>query len=162
MRRHQMIVVRVRQAADQRILMGARGKTRQVFTNLSTRDRSGNRIELTPNLIWGVRFHVERVMMADCSRAEDNDQRLRTRCCDGGQRFGSRCSSRDERIQTQSHQPGIPHLQQVAARGRSDAIDRSCCAACRHAVRFGIRNQAGQMAGAEIPASAFYTVRGRQ
>ena len=83
MRRHQMIVVFVRQASNQRILVGARCKTRQVFTNLSSRDRSGNRIELTPNLIWGVRFHVEGVMMADRSRAEDNDQRLRTRCCHG-------------------------------------------------------------------------------
>ena len=80
MRRHQMIVVFVRQASDQRILVSARCEPRQVFTDLSSRDRSGNGIELAPNLLWRVRFHVEGVVMADRPCAEDNDQRLRTRC----------------------------------------------------------------------------------
>ena len=118
-RRHQVVVVLVRQRTDDRKPVGPGRQVRQVLTDAVPRNPGRHRIEVATDRRGGVRFHVKRVMVAGSTGQEDNHNLLGLA---GHKRAGIIRSRRriptGQRLrQTQTREARIAYLKQFAPGG---------------------------------------------
>ena len=111
MRGHQVIVVTVRQGADEGVLMSPCGEARQVLADVQPGRGGGDWLKLAANLGRRPGLHVERVVMARRAGQKDDDDGLRAR------RRGTARAGRFSRLGPTGQTRGEPDTEQ---RGGAD------------------------------------------
>src|SRR4051794_34817163 len=111
-----MIIGRVRERANQRPELAPRSQKWQMLANLNAGRAGCNRLKLAANVIWGVRLHVEAIVLSQAAGEKDVDAGL----CFAARLWAIVCRARlaqaRQVIHAQANQPDRTGLEHRPAR----------------------------------------------
>ena len=109
----QVVPLGMRHRADDRQLAGPRRQAGQVLAHPDARHRRLDRLELAAHPLRRLGLHVERVVLPQPAAEQNHDHRPRPPRSTACRHCG--LSRRQQSRQSQSHQPGITHLEERSA-----------------------------------------------